>query len=727
MNWSPGIKSGDGFVSRRGISNLKMSSQTIRGNLLQVKAHLWGNGLTKKYAGDEPPLRSELFSNAQMEQHGKTLAGSHQLTPGRAPDQLLPRLAVNEGVLISVCNLLTAAVKANRRISPAGEWLLDNFYLIEEQIRTAKRHLPKGYSRELPRLAHGTSAGLPRVYDIALEAISHGDGRLDPETLSSFVAAYQTVTALKLGELWAIPIMLRLALIENLRRVAARIAASRIDRNLADAWADQMTEIAEKDPKNLILVIADMARSNPPMSSSFVAELARRLQGQSPTLALPLTWIEQRLAESGLTIEQLVRLENQQQAAEQVSISNSIGSLRLLGAMNWREFVETMSVVEQILREDPGEVYSRMDFATRDRYRHVVEKIAKSSRLSEGEVARQAIHLAQQGMTKQGADDRTAHVGFYLIDQGLRRLESMVEMHLSPAKVLQRINRRFPLPLYLGAILLMAAILTGSLLAKAHGDGLQGWTLALIGILLLLCTSQLAVALVNWLVTLLVTPQPLPRMDFSGGIPPESRALVVIPTMLMSTQNIEDLVEALEVRFLANRDQNLHFGLLTDFRDAHEETLPEDDLLLRLVRKRIEELNEKYGRTCNQGRYIFSVSSPAPLESSGADLDGLRAQAREAWGLEFAAARRLKKLLLTCHRRNSSPIERAVRDHPGHGYGTTARRGVAVCGNYGAPAESGAVRRGQAADLRGIRYSATTRGHKLAWHEPVALCTTVRE
>ena len=261
---------------------------------------------------------------------------------------------------------------------------------------------PRVYSRELPRLLNGPSAGLPRVYDIALETISHGDGRVDPESLSSFVAAYQTVTALKLGELWAIPIMLRLALIENLRRVGARIAADRIDRNLADDWADQMLEIATKDPKSLILVVADMARSNPPMVSSFVAEFARRLQGQSPALALPLTWIEQRLSESGLTIEQLVQSETQQQAADQVSISNSIGSLRFLGAMDWREFVETKSVVEQTLREDPAGVYGRMDFATRDRYRHVVERMAKSSPLSEGEVARQAIQFAHERASKDG-------------------------------------------------------------------------------------------------------------------------------------------------------------------------------------------------------------------------------------------------------------------------------------------------------------------------------------
>jgi cellobiose phosphorylase len=543
-----------------------------------------------------------------MEQHGKTLAGEHRLGLGRAPDQLLPRLAENEGVLTRARNLLSEAVKTNRRITPAGEWLLDNFYLIEEQIRTAKRHLPKGYSRELPRLLDGPSAGLPRVYDLALETISHGDGRVDPESLSSFVAAYQTVTSLKLGELWAIPIMLRLALIENLRRVGARIAADRIGRNHADYWADQMMEVAEKDPKSLILVIADMVRSNPPMVSSFVAEFARRLQGHSSALAMPLTWIEQSLSEYNLTIEQLVQSENQQQAADQVSISNSIGSLRFLESMNWRDFVETMSVVEQTLREDCGGVYGQMDFATRDRYRHVVEKMAKSSHLSEDEVARAAVQLAHEGAARRGGGDRAAHIGFYLIDKGFPQLEQTVHVRPSISAALQRFGRQSPLLLYLGTIVLMTLVFAGSLLAKAQADGAQGWLLALIGILSLLGASHLAVALVNWLATLFATPHPLPRMDFSKGIPPQSRALAVVPTMLASPRGVEDLVEALEVRFLANRDEHLHFGLLTDFRDAPEETTPEDEPLLRLARKGIEELNEKYGDA--RGDTFFLLHRP---------------------------------------------------------------------------------------------------------------------
>jgi hypothetical protein len=575
-----------------------------------------------KYTNEEPPLRSELYSAEQMEEHGQKLALAHRLARGRGPDRLLVRLADNEALLIEVCDLLTASVAANRRIMPAAEWLLDNFYLIEEQIRIAKRHLPKGYSRELPRLAGGASAGLPRVYDLAFEAISHGDGRIDAETLSRFVAAYQTVTPLKVGELWAIPIMLRLALIENLRRVGARIAAATIDRNRASAWADQMMEVAHHDPKSLILVIADMARSTPPLVSSFVAELTRRLQGHSAALALPLTWIEQSLAESGMSIEQMVQLGTQEQAGVQVSISNTIGSLRFLGSMDWRDFVESMSVVEKKLREDPGGLYARMDFATRDRYRHAIEEIAKGSPLPESEVARRAIQLAHEGAARAGGssgdDERTAHVGYYLIDKGRPRLERAARMRLTAGQVVRRIGRRGPLFFYLGAIAVITAALTAQLVREALGEGVDGPMLAVLALLLTLASSQLAVSMVNWLATLIVTPQPLPRMDFSAGLPPTSRALVVVPTLLTSPSDIAALVDALEVRFLANRDANLHFALLTDFVDASSENEPEDESLVALARQGIEALNSKYSNpAATRARTRRTAFSSSTVRAAG--------------------------------------------------------------------------------------------------------------
>lgn len=572
---------------------------------------------------NEEPLRSELFSADQMAQHGKVLAGLHQLTDKHAPDQLLSRLADNETILIGVCTLLKDAIGDGCRITPAGEWLLDNFYLIEEQISTTKRHLPKGYSRELPRLEENASvvqAGIPRVYDIALEIISHGDGRMDIEVLGRFIEAYQRVSPLKLGELWATPIMLRLAVIENLRRVGVRVAAGCVERNQAGVWADLMTETAEQDPKNLIVVVADMARSNPPMVGAFVAELARRLQGRGPALALPLTWIEQRLSEVGMTTEQMIQIENQQQAAAQVSISNSIGSLRVLGASNWRDFVESMSLVERTLREDPKGIYARMDFATRDHYRHVTEALAKKSDFSEIDVARKTVELAMQG-----EDERTSHVGYYLVDKGLPVLEEKIGERPSLMAVLLKTARRYPLFLYLGSILLVTLLISSLWMTqatpgwssdlKSSGSG-NAWGTAgyylrilLISAFSLLAASQLGVALVNWLSTLVVKPSVLPRMDYSEGIPEALRTLVVVPTMISSASGLEDLTEALEVRFLANRDEYMHFGLLTDFGDAAEQTLPGDEALLQLARTRINELNAKYtegkDRTLDNRFFLF--------------------------------------------------------------------------------------------------------------------------
>ncbi len=554
--------------------------------------------LSDKYREEEPPLRAELFGLVQMEEHGKTLAGTHQLLARKARDQLLARLAENEIVLREACQLMTQSVKDARQVAPAAEWLLDNFYLIEEQIRTAKRHLPKGYSKELPRLKKVTrtsvQAGHPRVYDLALQTISHGDGRVDLEGLSRFVASYQQVSALTLGELWAIPIMLRLALIENLRRVAVRLVASRINYNLADTWADQMVETAETDPSKLILLVADMARSDPPLVGSFVAELARRLQGQGPALTLPFTWITPRLSEIGLTVEQLVQRESQQQAGDQVSIANSIGSLRQLARVNWQDFVEAMSVVEHTLLRDPHGTYPLMDFATRDHYRHVIERIGRKTRLSELEIAEVAVGLAGEGAITHGKDDRMAHVGFYLVDNGLQQLEQAAAMRVPRIEMTRRAFARSPLFLYLGAILALSILLACGILALTVTLEPPIWPLVVLSLLALLGASQLASGIVNWVVTMLVKPQRLPRLDFSKGIASECAALVVVPTMLFDAEGIDKLCEALEVRFLANRDDHLHFCLLTDFPDAASETTEGDAALLLQARLAIEDLNEKY-------------------------------------------------------------------------------------------------------------------------------------
>src|ERR1700722_6327668 len=320
---------------------------------------------TPEISADEDPLRGELLSVDLLKQSARNLAQNRRVENGSGPNLLLPRLASNEEILRDY-NERTLEVEKNRLITPAAEWLLDNFHLIEEQIRTAQRHLPRSFNRQLPQLLNGPWIFFPRVYEIALEIVSH---------LTSFVAGYQEIVPLKLGELWAIPIMLRLALIENLRRVAAQLNAVRKDRDAAENWANEILSVAEKNPAHLIIAVGDMARSQPVLNRAFVTEFLRRIQEKSPSVKLAVGWIEECLAADGLTVGQLVESESQYQAATQVSVGNSICSLRFLDAMDWQDFVEAQSVVEQTLLTDPAKIYPQMDFTTRDFYRHTIERI----------------------------------------------------------------------------------------------------------------------------------------------------------------------------------------------------------------------------------------------------------------------------------------------------------------------------------------------------------------
>jgi len=555
------------------------------------------------FPADEQPLRAELFSVDQLERHAKAIAAAHRLSTQPVRDTLLSRLGENERILIQTYDLVAAASAQNRRIEPAAEWLLDNFYLIEEQIRAIRRLLPPAYNRQLPHLSSGPSATLPRVYAIALELIAHVDGRVDLPAIDVFIASYQSVEPLKLGELWALPLMLRLALIENLRRVAVRINAARQERDLASSWAERMVSVVEQKPSDLILVLADMARANLPLSGAFLSELTRHLQGQNPNFALANTWLEHQVADQGLNTEHLVRMEGQAQAADQVSIGNSINSLRLLDSSDWRDFVDEHSLVEQTLAGDPAGVYDQMDFATRDRYRHAVEALSRRSRLNEYEVALKAVQLAEN-MSRKNPEDRAAHVGYFLLDRGRPEFERAVGMRLSPGVVLDKLRRRFPLTCYLTVVTVITLLTTLLFLWWLQAHHTHWILILLLAAPVLLVTSSLGVGLANWLATLLLRPLSLPRMNFETGIPPEHRTLVAVPTMLTSAAGIENLLDALEVRYLANRDACLHFALLTDFVDAREETLPGDAELVQLARAGIERLNEKYAPV---RRDIFSL------------------------------------------------------------------------------------------------------------------------
>lgn len=573
-------------------------------SFLRLRDRFIANNEGKENPGEH--YYAELFNEGQLEQYGKLLAQSHKLQKGKTTERLLGRLDENETILLEVRNLLVESIQAEKNISPAAVWLLDNFYLIEEQIAIARKHLPKGYSKGLPYILKETSGPITRVYNIVEEIISHSDGRTDIKGLSGFVDAYQSVAQLTLGELWAIPIMLRLAVIENLRRVAGLIALDMIDQTLAEYWADAMMDTLKESPGNLILTAADMARSKPILSASFVAGFVRKLQGKGAALSLPLGWLEQQLAGMEMGIADLIPFETQKQAADQISISNSIGTLRFLGTTDWAEFVETLSSVEQVLRRDITGIYAQMDFATRDHYRKVVESISKVSTLTETQVALKALELSIAATHTHPKDSRLHHPGYFLVDKGLKVTEAAADANFSLGNKLKKIAGTLPVFLYIASVMLLTLAGAGGMFYLAYDHGITNkLLLAFIGLLSIAGSAQLAISLVNWLATINIEPALLPKMDYSKGIPSEHRTLVIVPTMLTTSSYIDELLENLEVRYLANNEKHLHFGLLTDFLDAGNETMPDDDALVIQAATGINELNKKYNTTNEDIFFLF--------------------------------------------------------------------------------------------------------------------------
>ncbi len=537
-----------------------------------------------------------LMTHDQLTAYAREIAMTDVIERRAGPEVMVDRLERNEKILISSFRLVESAAKARKRVVPAAIWLLDNFYLIEENIRTARRHLPKSYSRELPRLESGRWAGFPRVYGMALELVSHVDGRVDEQALAAFIAGYQENASLKIGELWAIPIMLRFALIENLRNIASHVAAACIDRNTAAYWADRIAQASGEASRELLPVMAELARSNPRMSIVFVTELARCLQAQFPVQTLPITWLEQQLSEQGHTLELQFQAESHLEAADQLSISNHIASLRFLDANDWRNFVEGSSVVEAVLREDPAGAYSSMDFATRDSYRHVVERLAKKTEKSELNVAKAALARASSVAAAAG-DGAGAHVGQYLVASGVQDLEDDLFEKKPPLSV--RLSRRVKdnrVAFYVGSSLVLAALITAVITWSSS---------AALAVPAFLVASQIGVSIVNWIVTMFARPQRLPRLELKNGLPAESRTMVVVPTMIGSAAGIEHLLSSLEVRYVANRDPHLYFALLTDFPDAAEESLPQDAALIEQAATGVRALNERYGKDGSTVFFLF--------------------------------------------------------------------------------------------------------------------------
>ena len=550
--------------------------------------------------GNEEPIRFELFSIERLEQHAVSLAKAQKVSSLKDGQKLIPRMRENCRVLLDAYQAVANEVRLQHAITPAAEWLLDNFHVIEEQINSIHVDLPERYYHELPKLAEGVLTGYPRIYGIAWALVAHTDSRFDPELLTHFVRAYQHVEPLTIGELWAIPSALRVLLVENFRRLAVRILRSQGGRQLADEFLDRVEQIAaltdkhDAPPPEVILPSA-------PLRQAFAVQILQRLHDPHPGTVLSLDFLNDWLIEQGVTLDEIVHREHADQIADNATVRNIVISMRAISAFEWPQFVEDASLMDECLRTHDG--YGAMDFLTRDRYRHAIEDLAKRSPYSEVEIANRVIDKVQRAGEHSTSSGRQQEPGYYLIGAGRYMFERELGYRPSPRQRFLRgyiahAGLAYGVSIGLLTVLLLAIPLSASLAA-----GLSGFQLFLLTLFSIFPAADIAVGLVNRGIIAALPPRYLPRFDLShlprldlkDVVPERLSTFVVVPTMFVSKAGVKEQIEQMEIRYLSNPDGHVRFALLSDWCDAEQETLPDDGLLLNIAYTAVAALNTKYG------------------------------------------------------------------------------------------------------------------------------------
>jgi len=542
-------------------------------------------------------IRAEIFSAERLEQHAASLAAAQTVTTRPVVVRpLIARLRVNHKALLDAHRAIAKSIASGGAITPAAEWLVDNYHVVEAQIRQVRDDLPAGYYRQLPKLADGPLAGYPRVLGLAWAFVAHTDSRFDSSLLRQFVAAYQRVQPLTIGELWAIAITLRIVLIENLRRAAELIASRRAMRQQADRVADRLLGAGGREAQPLATVLPLLESIQ--LSATFAVQLLQRLRDHDPEATPALTWLEARLAIAGTTADEVVRDEHQRQGASSVTVRNVITSLRSISAVDWADLFESMSLVDSVLRADAD--YAQSDFSTRNRCRHAIEELARGSRHSELVIAERAMQVAGAGGTR-----RERHAGYLLIARGRRAFEDVLGYRPSMRAELTRFIARMGIRGYIAGVALLAVVALAWPLSVLLSGGVGALTLAVLGVSGVILTVDAAMAIANSSITGRFSARPLPEMELAAGISADLRALVVVPIILTTREAIAEHIEHLEIHHLASLDGDVSFALLSDWADASCERVAGDEMLLASALDGIRRLNRKYGQGPAGDRFLL--------------------------------------------------------------------------------------------------------------------------
>ena len=534
----------------------------------------------------QPPIRSEVFGLQRFAQHGRSLGDTHRAARASArAANFFPRLRSNISALRQAHLYIGTQSSTGHDNSPAAEWLLDNFHLIEAQLKEIHEGLPRSFYRALPVLLDPPLAGLPRIYGVAWAFVAHTDGAFDEDLLMYFLGAYQETRELSLSEMWALPTTLRVVLVENLRRLAERLAVNKAAREVANRCCDHIESYSVPALDQLLDLLSKRG-----VGPVFLAQMAQRLHDRRATREVRYhDWLSKALPDvAGIQTQQSV-----DQAADNLSVSNAVTSLRAIGDADWPEIVASTNSLMKLMLTST--MFKAEHVLTRDQTLHGIERLALRCGQSEVSVAKTLLDLMHATADDSSASAVASH---WLRGPGQLTLLRALGVPGRAVWPMRDFARHISLTVYLSALLLGTISLVTWIVQRygpAWGDpavqvGLTGLGVAL----MLLPASEAVVAVVNRLISESAPPQHLPRLALGDGIPPDHRVIVVIPAMLTSAASIQDLVHRLHLHYLANPEHYAQFALLSDWTDADTAHADSDAALLASAKEQIRKLNTLY-------------------------------------------------------------------------------------------------------------------------------------
>lgn len=538
------------------------------------------------------PIRAHYKSIEDLRDLGARVAkGEDVRLPDYEPMIFEQRTVENARLILHSYRSSDAAARNGETITPAAQWLLDNHYLVDQNIQQVERDLPKKFIRQLPTL--GGKTGIPRVMALAWLYVAHTDSQFSLSSLSAIVEGFQTVEPLHIGELWALPSAVRFILIENARRLSLRVERARRMRVYANSVADEITLNADKDTLPQLLAQYTTAARD----STFATHLLYRLRGGAMHSGAAVAWLEDELEKNGSDAEDAIIQEHTRQSTGGVTMGNLIRSLKAIDDVDWITWFETVSGVDAVLRENSN--FDALDFHSRNAYRVAIEKIARRSGKSEHDITQVALELAHKSAEQTGdeggvPEQRKRDVGYYLAGDGRPELEEKCDY--TPTLMLRWV--RFYRSLGLAGLWVPASFFSIAILFVVNHwltrAGLSNEMVVLFTILAVFPTMETANGFVNWIIPMFMPPTRLIGFEYKNGLPQEAKTLVAVPTLITSRDSVDEHIRNLEVHYLTNPRGEIYFALLTDWADSKSEQTDDDLDVLDYAREKITALNSHY-------------------------------------------------------------------------------------------------------------------------------------